>query len=57
MEKQNPCETCSTYRESPLYIGNCLVYNPITVCESCPILYEQIKAQFMEGDKTNADEQ
>ena len=44
MEKQNPCETCSNYRESPLYVGNYLVYMPS--CIDCAIQYELIKSQF-----------
>lgn len=57
MKKQNPCEKCPTYRESPLYIGNSLVYNPMNRCVTCPILYEQVKAQFIKGDTSDADEQ
>ena len=56
MTERTLCENCSTFRETPLYIGNSLVYNPMNRCDTCPALYEQFKAQFTEGDTTNADE-
>ena len=56
MIDHNLCENCSTSRESPLYIGNSLVYNPMDRCVTCPILYEQFMAQFIKGDTSDADE-